>query len=308
MSRAAAPSRVREVAVAVATFAVCALGVGQLQPRLANGLHVIKDTDDIYPFPPPAILRLATLGYVSATTDTLWAKLLIEHGAHWGEHRPFGDLEHYLDAIITLEPTFRPFYEYVDTLLCYRPMNGHEAEARASRVYLERGLQELPTDADVWLHYGQFVAFMGPSYLPSKDEQLAWKKDGALAIEHAVSLGADVDRGIAASSLLRNRMGEEAAAAKFLERAYALTDDETERAEIAARLEVMHDGQAMECGRKTVHAVEALWRATYPFLDRGTYTLVGPRPNAAHCVGAAASLERACARQWDAFLPKCDAP
>jgi tetratricopeptide (TPR) repeat protein len=308
MSRAPASSTARGAAVALATFAVCALGVSQLEPRLASELHIIKDTDDIYPFPPPPILRLATLGYVAATTDTLWAKLLIEHGAHWGEHRPFGDLEHYLDAIVTLEPTFRPFYEYVDTLLCYRPMNGHEPDAKRAREYLERGTRELPTDAEIWLHYGQFVAFMGPSYLSSPEEQQAWRKEGALAIERAVSLGADVDRAIAASSLLRNRMGEDEAAAKFLERAYALTDDEAQRAEIAARLELMHQGRAIDCRRKTVHAVEARWRLDYLFLDRGTFSLVGPTPSAVHCVGAAASLEPACARDWDRALPKCDEP
>jgi tetratricopeptide (TPR) repeat protein len=307
MSAAASP-RAREATLALAVFAVCAVGVSQLQPRLARDLHAIKDTDDIYPFPPPPILRLATLGYVSATTDALWGKLLVEHGTHWGEHRPFGDLEHYLDAIIALEPTFRPFYEYVDTLLCYRPMNGHEPDAIAARAYLERGLEVLPNDADLWLHYGQYLAFMGPAYRVSRIDTQEWRKTGALAIQHAVDLGVDVDRGIAASAVLRDRLGENEAAEKFLERAYALTDDEGERAEIIARLEAMHADQAMTCNRRTVEAVEAAWHHGYTFLDRGTFSLIAPTPDAIHCVGAVAALEPACARDWDKALPACDAP
>jgi len=307
MSVAASP-RARETTLALACFALCALGVSQLQPRLAGELHAIKDTDDIYPFPPPSILRLATLGYVDATTDTLWGKLLVEHGSHWVEHRPFNDLEQYLDAIVALDPTYRPFYEYVDTLLCYRPMNGHEPDAKAAREYLKAGLLVLPNDADLWLHYGQFVAFMGPSYLASEDEQQAWRREGALAIQHAVDLGVDVDRGIAASSLLKNRFGETEAAEKFLERAYALTDDESERAEIVARLEAMHADRSLDCSRRTVEAVESAWRRGYTFLDRGTFTLIAPTPDPAHCVGAAAALEPACARNWDQALPACDAP
>jgi hypothetical protein len=306
MSASAVPRRMRMEPLALLVFAVAAAGVSVLQPRLATEIHAVKDTEDIYPFPPPPVLRLATLGYVSAVTDGLWGKLLVEHGTHWSEHRPFGDLEHYLDAIITLEPTFRPFYEYVDTLLCYRPMNGHEADAIAARAYLERGLHTFPNDADIWLHYGQFVAFMGPSYLSSNADRQAWRKDGALAMEHAVALGADVDLGISASAVLKDRVGDPAAATRFLERAYALTDDPRERAEIAARLEMMHSHATIECARRTMAAVESQWRLTYPFLDRGTFSLLGPVTDAYRCVGPAAALERSCARNWDDALPACD--
>ena len=286
----------------VLAFIVLALGVSRVQPRLARELHTIKDSDDVYPFPPPPVLRLATLGYVAAMTDVLWAKLLIEHGSHWGEHRPFLNLEHYLDAIVELDPTFLPFYDYVDTLLCYRPMNGHEADAREARAYLERGLRALPDDAHVWLHYGQFVAFMGPGYLADKSDQQAWRKDGALAIQHAVDLGADVDYGIAASAVLSDRFGERDVAARFLERAYALTDDEMERREIAARLEIMHKNETVDRARTVVQAVEARWQAEYPFLDRGTYMLAGPKVDPVHCAGPASAHDPACARDWDDAL------
>ena len=48
-----------------------------------------------------------TLGYTAAAVDLLWAKVLVEYGIHHAEKRPFADLEAYLDAILTLEPTYK---------------------------------------------------------------------------------------------------------------------------------------------------------------------------------------------------------
>jgi len=303
-----AAARARPVALALVAFAAAALGVSRFQVKLASELHAIKDTDDVYPFPPPPILRLATLGYVAATTDVLWGKLLVEHGSHWVEHRPFGDLEHYLDALIELDPTFLPFYDYVDTLLGYRPMGGHELDAREARAYLERGTKTLPNDASVWLKYGQFVAFMGPTYLTSDDEKTQWKKDGALAIEHAVSLGADVDFGIAASSLLGNRLGQRRAQVEFLRKAYALAENDATRAEIAARLAMLNDEASIDCARDAIQAIEVRRRADYPFLDYATYILLAPTLSAAGCVGPGSSFDPRCARDWNHALPACDSP
>jgi len=292
----------RSTGVTLGALMTLAFGVSRLQPLLSSELHSIKDTDDVYPFPPPPVLRLATLGYVAATTDVLWGKLLVENGQHWGEHRPFGDLEHYLDAIVELDPTFRPFYEYVDSLLCYRPMNGHEPDAWEARAYLERGTRELPNDAEIWTKYGQFVAFMGPSYLASDADRQAWKRDGAFALNHAVELGADVTLGIAASTMLDSRLGEHDAVIRFLERAYAITDDEGKRQEIAGHLARRHATAANDQAREALQVIESRWRLHFPFVDRGTFLLVGPGPDPLRCVGVAATLEPACSRHWDPLL------
>jgi hypothetical protein len=300
-----ARSRVRSTALAVLAFFALAFGVSRLQPRLASQLHGIKDLDDVYPFPPPPVLRVATLGYVAATVDVLWGKLLVENGTHWTEHRPFADLEHYLDAVIGLDPTFHPFYEYVDSLLCYRPMNGHEPDAREARAYLERGTRELPNDAQVWLKYGQFIAFMGPSYLSSEAERQAWRRDGAIAITHAVDLGADLQYGVAASSMLDSRLGERQASIDFLMRAYALATaagDEARQAEIAAQLARRRAGEVIDQTRDALETIRSRWRQDYPFLDYGTFLLVGPVPDRLRCVGAATSGDPDCSHDWDDAL------
>jgi hypothetical protein len=297
-------SRRESFALPLVLFAVCAAGVAHIEPRLATELHAIKDTDDVYPFPPPVVLRLATLGYVDATTDILWGKLLVENGSHWGEHRPFGDLEHYLEAIHHLDPLYWPLYDYVDSLLCYRPMNGHEPDARLAREYLLEGTKLMPTNPEIWRKYGQFVAFMGPSYLSDAKEKEAWKKEGALALEHAVELGADMQLGLAASTMLDSRLGERQAAVDFLLRAYATADDEATRAEIAAKLAMYGASARRDWEEEVVETVRARRRSEYPFLKPDLYLLVGPVPNTDRCAGPASALDKECARDWAPVLPK----
>jgi hypothetical protein len=298
-------SDLRFTAAAAIAFVALAGGVTRLQVPLAAELHALKDTDDIYPFPPPALLRIATLGYVSATTDVLWGKLLVENGIHWHDRRAFPDLEPYLDAINGLEPTFRSFYEFVDSLLCYRPMNGHELEARETRAYLERGTQVLKDDPEVWKHYGQFLAFMGPSYLTDEGEKKRWKHDGSIALQHAVELGAGLHLGIAASAVLADRLDEREAAVRFLERAYALADDDATRADIIARLQIQHAGAEAECAQRMGEIVQSGWRERYRFLKPTMYMLMAPTPDAMRCVGPDSAREPGCERDWEALRPAC---
>jgi hypothetical protein len=280
-------------------FVLLVAGVARLQPRLASTTAAIKAREDVYLFPPPAELRVATLGYLAAATDILWAKLLVEYGVHWAEHRPFPDLNRYLDSLIALDPKNKTLYEFIDTLLVYRPVHGTEEDARAARAYLERGIAELPYDPDVWLHYAQFVAFMGPSFLASDAEREKWKEEGAFALAHAAELGADVDRSIVASTMLNRRFGERDASIRFLERAYALANDETSRAEISAKLELLQASREQDQAQDAIQSFERQWRRDFPFLSRGEYLLLGPLIDPAVCAGPVSEGARGCPSSWD---------
>jgi tetratricopeptide (TPR) repeat protein len=298
-SRDAGSRRSGPAVLVVVLFALSLLGVARLQPRLAATTKSIKAREDVYIFPPPAELRAATLGYVAAVTDLIWAKLLVEYGIHWAERRSFPDLNRYVDALIGLDPKYKPLYEMVDTMVVYRPIHGTEEDARAARAYLEKGLAMLPYDPDIWLHYGQFVAFMGPSYLTSEDEKMQWRKDGALALERAAELGAEVDKAIVASSILSHRFGENEASIRFLKRAYALADDEATKAEIAAKLELLNASREEEQAEDVVQAIDNRWRRQIPFVSRDEFLLLGPLRGPASCAGPGSEGRRECAASWD---------
>jgi tetratricopeptide (TPR) repeat protein len=298
---AQARTRWRASAGVVAILAVAALGIARTQPRLARLVHDVKEADDVYVLPPPDDLRVLSLGYDAATVDLLWAKLLVAYGTHWQERRPF-DARPYLDALLALEPTYAPVYRFADTLLVFRPPRGTEDDARAARAYLERGLRERPGDHAVWLSYGQFLAFLGPSFLTSQEEKDRWRHDGAAALMRAVELGADADRSLAAATIL-SKYGERDTVIKHLQRAYALTDDPQTRDEIAAKLARLEASARqtteVEEAQRAVRYVEGRWRRDYPFLTRGELLLLGPSVDTARCSGPDAAFDPACARDWD---------
>lgn len=280
------------VAIALAS----ALLVRLSADGLAERLHKLKIRDEVYVLPPPDKLRAATLGYRAAAVDLLWAKLLVVYGMHWQAKEPFVDLPQYLDGILALEPDYWPLYRYVDTLLVFRPPRGTEADARLARKYLERGIRERPYDHRVWLQYGQFVAYLGPSFLQTEKDKQAWRRVGAKAILRAVELGADADRALGAASIL-GRAGERNAAIAHLERAYAVADDDATREEIAAKLTRLHAGRLRDRAERAVRAIEESWQADLPFVSRGTYLLMGPKRDPVLCAGGRAG-DPACATDW----------
>jgi tetratricopeptide (TPR) repeat protein len=285
-------------------LATAGLGVARTQPRLASTVHAAKERADLYVLPPPAELHAITLGCDAAVVDLLWAKLLVEYGTHWSEKREFRDTPRYVDAILELEPTYAPVYKLVAVLLAYRPLQGTEDDVRKAREYLERGTRERPQDSALWMDYGMFVAFMAPSFLYDDAEREAWRKDGATAIGHAVEIGADADRALAAANVL-TRAGATEAAIRFLERAYAITEKPS--------MADVHDaiGRALEGLQATARrdtadaewrAVNARWTAELPYLTRDQYLLMGPKVDVARCSGLAAAGEPECARDWTADL------
>lgn len=292
MSRARGMSLAELVAVAVAMAA--ALGIALLQPRLAHEAKAVKARDDVSALPPPKQLKAMTLGYRNAAADLLWAKLIVEWGLAHQEKRSFADIRRFLDGIIEVEPDFPTLYQFVDTLLVYGPTPGTADDARAARDYLRRGTRERPYDADVWLHYGQFVAFLAPSFLTDNNEIEEWRKEGAFAIMRAVELGSDPDRSLAASSILA-KAGDKKANIAHLRRSYALADDPETRRNILFKLQKLEGSPE---GEEAVDVFEREWRRKYGFLSRSAALLVGPSRSAAACAGPASYERKACPRDW----------
>jgi len=282
----------------LAIVAVAALGIAGLQPGLAQNVHKVRQRDDVFLLPPPNELRAMTLGYRSAATDFLWAQLVYEHGLHWQEKRPFPDVTRYIDGIVALEPDFSTLYLFVDTLLVFVPNGGTDEDAHKARAYLERGIAERPYDPQTWLHYGQFIAFLAPSFLKDEKEIEQWRKDGALALAKAVELGADADRSLAATTIL-SQSGERKASIEHLQRAYAMTDDPETRRQIAFKLQRL---QATRDAEVAVDMVEGQWHTRWSYLSRGTTLLIGPARPAAACAGPASFDDKTCPRDWGSFI------
>lgn len=277
--------------VSIAAILVASeIGIMQLRPALAAAEHNVKQREDVVLIPPPTELKLFSLGYRAATVDYLWGKTLVEYGIHSAEKRPI-DIVRYVDAIMSLEPAYRPLYLYLDTLLVFRPPQGTEADARLARAYYERGIKERPFDHEVWMHYGQFVAFLAPSFLSNQAEANEWRKDGAQAIAHAVELGGDADRALSVAGVLA-RYGARDARIKHLQRTYALTDDPALQARLLAELEMLQVTSDQEDERR---AFERDRRKNAPYMGTTSFLTIGPFPLPAQCVGAVNRAKAECA-------------
>jgi hypothetical protein len=281
-------------------IAVCGalgvLGIAALQAPLSAKAHDVKQREDVVLVPHPRELKLLTLGYDAAMTDYLWGKLLVEYGTHVSEKRAI-DVPRYVDAILTLEPDYRPMFRFVDTLLVYRPPQGTEADARLARKYLEQGIAARPYDHDVWMHYGQFIAFMSPTFLKDPNEVQKWREEGARAIARAVELGGDADRTMSAASIL-SRYGDKDATIKHLRKAYALTDDDATKEWILAKLTQMEAASEKEDAEATQKAFDTERAKQAPFLRVQEFRLYGPFVNPFACSGIEASLDSKCASTW----------
>jgi hypothetical protein len=292
----------RSTVGAVVLLLASAAGVAVTQPRLARTAHDVRERDDVYALPPPAELHMATLGWDSATVDLLWAGLLVAYGIHWSEHRDFKDIPKYLDAILELEPKYAPVYRFVDTLLAYRPLQGTDEDVRLARFYLERGTREYPEDPRLWMRYGQFLAFVAPSFLRDHADVAAWRKDGASAMGHAVELGADAERALSAASLLTSS-GATAEAIRYLEHAYAFTEHPAMmdvHEAIGRKLAALEMTAMRDAADTAARAVDARWKLEMPSVPRSLYILLGPLVDPSSCAGPIASDAPECARDWGA--------
>jgi hypothetical protein len=295
----------RSTVGALLLLGVAVGGVARVQPRLATAAHALREHDmDLYALPPPAELHAATLGWDAAAVDLIWAKLLVEYGTHWSERRNFTDVPKYVDAILELEPTYWPVYRFVDTMLAYRPLQGTEDDVRRARQYLERGTRMRPDDWRVWLEYGQFLAFIAPSFLHDHAEIAGWQKDGADAIGRSVELGADAEGVLSASTML-TRAGARDQAIAYLRHAYAFTEhpsmSEVHEA-IGRKLAALEAGAFRDEADAATRLVRARWTRDLPFLPFDTYLLIAPWTDPARCAGLAAGDDPACARDWTAVV------
>lgn len=276
------------------------LVVAILQPSQATMVHAVRQRDDVFLLPPPAELRAMTLGYRAAATDLLWASLILEYGLHAQEKREFSDVTRYIDGILALEPDFPTLYDFVDTILVYAPGGATAERARIARAYLERGTRERPYDHTVWLRYGQFIAFLAPSFLTDKAEIEAWRIEGAQAIGRAVELGGDAQRSLAATTIL-DRAGERSAAIAHAQRVYALTDDPSIREEMLLRLRKL---QASDESERAISTVEREWRDNFRAFSRGEALLLGPLRDPAACAGPQSFDRPDCPSDWSAAVER----
>ncbi|MFI5300636.1 MAG: hypothetical protein ACHREM_21325, partial [Polyangiales bacterium] len=244
-------ARAGQLFAIVASLVICAVIVDLTRGRAVGRLRKLKDDTDVYALPPPEYLERASLGYQDAVASVLWASVLYQYGMHVGQNRRFPFATQYLRTLLYLVPTFKPAYRYGSTFVTMQPVMPSREEIVITRALLEHGLDELPSDPDVWGAYASFMMFEGPMFLEEKDKS-SWRVKGAIAAERAVELGYVADNLGIAGAVLLVKAGHRDLAISQLQRAYAIAPDDETRASILHRLDALEGRAAREEIERTI--------------------------------------------------------
>jgi tetratricopeptide (TPR) repeat protein len=294
------------VPAVVLFFAATAIGV--LRPRLADRFHRLKVESDVYTLPAPEQAVAMSLGYRAAFADLIFAHVLVSYGLHFQEKRRFEFVGNYLDTVNALDPKFRDPYRFADTLLTLGPVAAREQDYDKAREILERGLRELPHDAELHSTVGQFMAYLAPSRFSDPEKKLAWRMAGARFLARACELSGTNEavpyHCITAADLF-TRAGEREASIHFLERVLAVTDDEGVRRLALGYLEKQVGEREHERVQRRIDAFRERWASDLPFVGKDRLLVVGPAFDIAACAGSDPQQPE-CATSWRDWALRLD--
>lgn len=289
------------VVLALAIALCAAVGVGLTRPTLASELHEVRLTSDVYPLPSPEQTVVASLGWRSALADVIYAHVLVSSGLHLQEKRRFEFVGNYLDTINALDPKFRSPYRYADTLLTLGTIAPRASDYVKARQILERGMDELPYDGELWNTAGQFMAYLAPTQFDDPKVKREWRLAGARRLARACELiGANDNipfHCITAAGLF-SRAGERDATVQFLRKVMAVVDDPDVRQLALGYLAKAVGEQERDLVQYRVDQFVGLWGKDLPFVSKDRYLVVGPPCDVARCAGQGTSRDVGCAVTW----------
>jgi len=296
------------ILLAVAVVLGGALGIGRARAVLVAYHGALRDTSDVYALPSPEQVVGISLGYRAALADLIYANTLVAYGIRSQERRPFEFIGNYLDTVIALDPGLRETYYFADTLLTLQAVRPPQENYHKAREILERGLEQFPYDAELWLVAGQYLAYLAPSAFTDPEVQQEWRTAGARLLARACELGADdrvLTRKCIGAAKTLDRAGERQATIRFLERLLALSDDPNIRARARAMLE-QELGQELDATLSERRArFEATRQADLPAVEGDLYLLLGPPFEAPRCAGRFGAAP-GCAATWRAWVARLD--
>lgn len=267
-----------------ALLVVAALLLGALGTALrlpANRRYdEVSGYEDRYYLPAPAWLVVMSLGYRETLADLIWMRTLVYYGdemTHQGTERHVFD---YVEAVLELDPDYLSVYRRVGTLAIYRP-SGQVSVQDAERTVaiMERGVERFPDDGPLAWTTGATLAFELPTlYAGQPAEQDRARTRASPYLVRASELGAAPAYVMLANASVLARVGRASEAAAHLEEMYAMTDDESLRAEIATRIRALRSDAFSAAFVEENERFEAAWGRQMPYAPAALYDLVGPIP------------------------------
>jgi hypothetical protein len=296
--------------VALLTVIGGALLIAALRADLAGSFSKLRLKSDVYVLPDPQQTVVASLGYRSALADLIFGHLLVAQGLHFAERRFFEFVGEYLETVIELDPKFRTPYRYADTLLTLQPVAPPHEFYRKARRLLEKGLEQLPYDQELWSTTGQFLAYLAPPHLPAH-EAAEYRLAGARYLARACELigsNENIPYHCITAASIYDKAGNRTAVRQFLERVLTISDDPTIQAMALAQLQGLFGEEARERASARGEQFLMLWQDDLPGSPRIEVAALGPRFDPAACAGSAGKTapRPECATNWRDWAERTD--
>ena len=230
--------------------------------------------EDVYYAPPPAALRVMTLGHTEAMADLIWCRALVYIGEEFGARGTMRHVFDYTDLMLTLDPDFLAVYRWIGTAGVYQPEAITVAEIERSIAIMERGRDRFPNDGPLAWTLGATLNYELPPLVP-QEERDAIRLRGAEHVLDAVRLGAAPEWVILQNTALMHRLGQNDRAIAHLEQMYATVSDERVRDEIAARIADLRSAGYEQAFTEANDQAEYDRLRSYPYMHPTLFFLVG---------------------------------
>ena len=251
---------------------------GRLREQAMGHYLSTQRYEDVYYLPPPAWLRLFSLGYREALADLIWMKALIYFGEELYHRGEVKNLYAYTDAILALDEHFVAVYHWVASCALYRTGEITVDDARRAIAYLERGVRLFPDDGTLAWDLGATYRFELVPLLIDREARDEARRRGVEHLQTAALRGAGPPWLVFTNATQLEKLGQTEQAIHHLEEAYQSIFDPQLRQDIESRLRALRSTAHAEALRHAVVDFEQERQKHFPYLSGILYWLVGARP------------------------------
>jgi hypothetical protein len=266
--------RLRWLALALLLSGLCWL-TRELRLRAFSQHRSGQRYEDLYYLPAHAWLPVLSLGYRQAAADLIWCRSLVYFGEDIGQKGQVKHVFEYTDAILALDPDFRPAYRWISTAAIYRPVAISVDQGLRAAEYLKRALARWPNDWELHWDYGSLLRFeLAPLERDPVRKRVLLER-AAPHISAAALHGAGPSWLALNSVELLNKLGHVEQAIHHLEELAHTVQDEEVKREVEQKLAQLRSQAAYEAVRTAEQQFEDQRLRSFPYLSPGLFLFVG---------------------------------
>ena len=262
-----------KLAVAAGLGAALALGAARVARQAAEGEAPQGITDEPYA-PAPDTAPLLTLGYRELAADLLYLRL---GGYFGGSENTANGIAGLVEAIAAIDPQFHRIYEWGARAITLAGHGVDNAAYLRAIAVLDAGAQRFPDD---WkLPYLAGEIYTQDLQTANPAERRAWDEQGTLLTESAIRKPNAPAETATWAATMRTRLGQRQRAVDGLREMLLVTNDDSARARLLAKLAELEDSSANELASELLdarHQFDAAWLAARPAVPASMYVLIGP--------------------------------